>query len=390
MLFPNVVRDITVATRGMSHYEFLTRCSRPDCAVVRDLLEDWFSRYPQQESKQLQARLISDETNFCSAFWELYLHQLLSSLGYSVEIHPDPPAGESTQPDFLAKSSAGEEVIVEAVAAVKKSEDDPATTRRKQAVLDKLDELEHPDFYVGLREDGYPTTSPSGRKIRDSLKKWLDSLNHDTCSSLVSQERFDELPTCQYVVEGWTLDFQAIPKPGKRRGQQPGRLILFHEVGIHMVDARTPIRDAIRRKASRYGDIQRPYIVAVNAIGHFIDDIDIVGALFGQEIILYSVSRELQISHRPARRPDGVWTSEEGARNTRISGVLLGLNVFPSSVAVSELALYHNPWAQRTYKGLLSCLDEYLPEDARLEKKEGVHPRTIFQLKEGWPNSTPS
>lgn len=305
-----------------------------------------------------------------------------------MEIHPGPPTGESTQPDFLATSSAGEEVIIEAVVAGKKSEDDPPTARRKQAVLDKLDELEHPDFYVSLREDGYPRTSPSGRKIQHSLKEWLDSLNYDICSSLISQKRFDELPTRQYVVEGWTLDFQAIPKSAKRRGRSGGRLIQFHHVGPHLVDARTPIRDAVRRKASRYGKIQRPYIVAVNAIGHFIDDIDIMEALFGKEIFSYSVSPELQMSHQLTRRPDGVWTSQEGERNTRISCVLIGLNVFPYSVAVSELALYHNPWAQRRYNGLLSSLDEYLPQDARFEKKKGVYPRTIFQLNDSWPHST--
>lgn len=384
MLFPEVERDVRVATRAMTHFGFLSRCYRADCAAVRSLLEKWYSHYPDDEKPELKARLIADDINYYSAFWELYLHELLSRLGYSLEIHPSLPTNESTQPDFLATSPEGEEVIIEAVVAIKKSEEDPATVNRKQTVLDTIDRLEHPLFYLWLNEEGGPEISPSGRRIRDKLGRWLDGLDYESCQALVEAGQFSDLPTRTFEVHGWTLKFRAFPKPRKRLGESTDRIIHLHNSGIHWVDSRTPIRDVIRRKASKYGHIQRPYLVAVNAVGNFIDDIDIAEALLGKEVLEIALSTGLEMRHRMARRPDGAWTSEDGERNTRVSGVLIGRNVSPSSVASAPLALYHNPWAQRKYSGSLSVLKQYVPSKGRLEEVDGAHPHEVINVDPNW------
>lgn len=384
MLFPEVERDVRIATRAMSHFEFFSRCYRADCAAVRNLMENWYSSYPDDEKPELKARLIADDINYHSAFWELYLHELLIRLGYSLEVHPALPTDESTRPDFLATSPEGEEVIIEAATAMKKSEEDAATANRKQTVLDTIDRLEHPCFYLWLNEEGAPDTSPPGRKIRDTLERWLNSLDYESCQELVEVGQFDDLPTRTFEEHGWTLEFQAFPKPRKRLSKPSDRIIHLHHSGFHWVDSRTPIRDAIRRKASRYGDVQRPYLIAVNAIGNFINDIDIAEALFGQEVLEVRLGTGLEMHHRLARRPDGAWTSYGGERNTRVSGVLIGQNVSPSSVTSAPLTLYHNPWAQRQYSGSLSVLKQYVPSERRMEEIGGVHPHEILGVDPNW------
>ncbi len=382
MLFPEVERDVRVANRAMSHFEFLTRCYRPECESIRNLWENWFRHYPDSEKKELKARLASDKINYYSAFWELYLYELLRRLGYSIQVHPTLPTIETTQPDFLATSPTGEEVIIEAVAVSEQSGEDPATTNRRETVLDTIDRLDHPYFYVLLNEKGSPTASPSGRKIRASLKRWLDSLDYNTCHTLLESNRFTDLPTQAFNENGWILEFQAFPKPKNQLGKPNERLIHLHMPEVHWIDSRTPIRDAIRRKASKYGDIQRPYLVAVNAMGHFVDEIAIFEALFGTEVMIFGA--EPEVKSRMARRPDGAWTSEQGERNTRISGVLIGQSVFPNNVADTSVVLYHNPWAKREYIGLLSSLKQFVPSEGGMKKVDGMLPRSIFGLDENW------
>src|SRR5262249_55213143 len=71
-------------------------------AAVRDLIENWFRAYPPEDQAELRARLRSRENvEFLAAFFELYLHALLADEGHSVQVHPAPPSGITTRPDYL-------------------------------------------------------------------------------------------------------------------------------------------------------------------------------------------------------------------------------------------------------------------------------------------------
>ena len=56
-----------------------------------------------------------------------------------------------------------------------------------------------------------------------------------------------------------------------------------------MIDNWTPIRDSIVEKGRKYGDLDIPYVIAVNALEPA-DTIDIVQALYGQEEFIIDVS----------------------------------------------------------------------------------------------------
>ena len=60
------------------HFSYLNKCGRDECFRVREVLEEWFTRYPEKEKDELRSRFQSgDDTHFASAFFELYLHELL-------------------------------------------------------------------------------------------------------------------------------------------------------------------------------------------------------------------------------------------------------------------------------------------------------------------------
>ena len=85
-------------------YGFMCRSSDPVFARIRSLIEKWFAQFPTKRHKDLKARIRSgDDRQFLHAFWELYLYEMLSRLGYLVTL----PPVTCPNPDFLVRTPEG-------------------------------------------------------------------------------------------------------------------------------------------------------------------------------------------------------------------------------------------------------------------------------------------
>ncbi|MBT4484491.1 MAG: hypothetical protein HOC71_12535 [Candidatus Latescibacteria bacterium] len=368
-------------------FSYINRCGRQEFFRIRDVLEDWFSRYPKIEKDEFLSRFQSENnTSFTSSFFELYLHELLLRLKYSVHIHPKISESKLKKPDFLAIAPDGKELFIEAVITTEAKKESSSANAIKKVVYDKINTLNDPNFYVKLNEKSFPLTAPSGKNIKNCIKKWLQSLDPDQCLKLVIQKNFDDLPKLNFKHDNWEIEFTAYPRSIKARGKPGRRLISAHTPCFQKIDSSTPLRKAILRKATHYGDLGKPYFIAVNMLGNFIDDIDIMDALFGKETIVFNHPFDLGKEHEITREPNGAWTSVFGPRYSRVSGVLIGLNILPWNIAKNDLALYINPWSKYPYECPIMDLTKYTPINNKLEKKEGVHPRLIFELSEDWPS----
>lgn len=86
-LFDSIERTyLEAAKHNENTYDYYNISARTDITKVRDALEGWFSGYPKEEKKELKSRFKKD---FDSAFYELFLYELFSKLGYKIIIHPD-------------------------------------------------------------------------------------------------------------------------------------------------------------------------------------------------------------------------------------------------------------------------------------------------------------
>src|SRR5690348_8101098 len=84
-----------------SSYHFLNRVARPEWELVRNLIDGWFSHYPQAAQADLRSRLRDDDyAQHIGAWWELYTYTLFRRLGHQVSIHPV-LKNTRRQPDFL-------------------------------------------------------------------------------------------------------------------------------------------------------------------------------------------------------------------------------------------------------------------------------------------------
>lgn len=390
-LFDDIVRDYEgPAGYAEPRFTYLNRSARPTASRVRQVLEDWFSRYPSESQPDLRGRFRSaDDSPHCSAFFELFLHELLLRLGCHVKVHPE-ISGTTRHPEFLVESPSGSRFYIEAVVATSESKEKTAARARMNVVYDALNRLDSPDFFIGMYLSGAPETPPRARRIRAFLAERLRSLNPDEIARILESGGIDAVPHWHYQHEGWNIDFFPIPKSAGVRGCPGVRPIGYHFHEPCWVNPKAAIRDVIVKKAGRYGDITLPYVVAVNALGEYVDRDDIMDALFGERQITIRLPqardrRARDIEPKMTRALNGVWTSESGPRYTRVSAVLMTVRLSPWNLPRADICLYHNPYCQRAYTSELTCLPQAVPEDDYMEWHDGESLSAIFNLPLGWP-----
>ncbi len=348
--------------------------------MCRDTLEDWFLSFPEGEKAEIKARISSnDDRQFQSAFFELFLYRLLTRIGCTVEIHPKMEGEVLKRPDFLVTSSKGEKFYLEATVATDMSDKDVASEARKSVVYDSINKLDSPNFFIGMRLSGAPQTSPPGKKIIKFLADKLKGLDPDTIDAEYKEKGNDGLPEWEYHHDGWNIIFFPIPKKPEARGKSGARPIGLQSFGAHWISSSSAIRNSIEKKSARYGDLEYPYIIAINALGASVDRESVMEATLGKEQVILNVAGSEPAVERVERDWDGAWILKQKPKNTRVSGVLVGKRLSPWSYLERELVLYLNPWAQKPYNSDLCSLPRFNPEEGVFKFYDGQSIKGLFE-----------
>jgi hypothetical protein len=383
MLFLNTSQsDPAPRWGGEAHYPYLERSSHFIAIAIRELLEQWFRQFPENGRAEIATRIRSgDEMNFVSAFFELYLNALLRGLGYSVEVHPEPNPALKTRPDFLVKEEGVDAFYLEATVATELSAADRGASRLRETALRAVNQMESPNFFLNVRERGNPATAPSLKKLKGTLSQWLSTLDPDEAMRMLKEGGPRNLPSIMYRHEEWTVEFSAMPKSLKLRGQPD-----VPTIGIHVGGGFTPVltadavKRALKRKLGKYGILDLPYIVAVNASESFGDSTAIHEALFGSEA--YFVDDDDEGVGILDRQQDGFFSVK--GKNTRISAALMLPGLHPTTVAVVEPRLFHNPSANLPLDGRICLLSQGTAYDGRLEIISGISAREVLKIDADW------
>ena len=390
-LFESISRvDSSPRRYTEGHFQFLNRSGRCEAARVRGLIEEWSSHYPSSHRNALHSRITSNDSRlFESAFFELFLHEMLLRLGCEAEIHPSPPSGTARCPDFLVRTPNAGEIYLEATTVTEVSDRGAVEEARKNVVYDIInDKLQSPDFWLLMTMRGAPHTPPPGRQIVRELSDWLSGLDWEEASGTYRSNGMLALPTYDFEHQGWQIKFTALPKSSRGRGMPGLRPIGAQLEGAVFVRTAEAIRKSVRDKASRYGALDRAFIVAVNCVSDYPDTEDVDRGLYGTTEAYLPEGPTSADGFEVRRRHDGAFTPDS---NTRVSGALVCGVASPFIVAKSTATLYHNPWAQ------LSCADA-LPElsnafyrsETCIERHRGQLLRDVLGLPEDWPRSSSS
>lgn len=382
--------DPSPATYSESTFAFLDRVDTPYWERVRALVEVWFDRLPASAQQDAAGRLQSaDNRQFRGAFWELYCHETLIRLGYSVECHPQLSTG-GKRPDFVA-CSGQQSFVLEATAATK-PDDETGSDRRAAQVYDVIDQLDSPNFFLAIEVERIGAASPSATRLRQALERWLRTLNPDHVERTLEQDRSlrgPDVPRFVWTDADWHITFEALPKKQEARRKSDSRGIGMHgPSAAYMIDDRTPIYRALSDKATAYGRPTIPYIVAIAAESFTGDDHDAISALFGTEQVTFTTRPDGSHDVTPTRARDGFFLGPAGIRNRRVSAVLLAQHLMPWTVATTTPVLWHHPEAAHSVSIVGAPWREaaVVKDTGELQYTgSSITPARFFDLSDEWP-----
>lgn len=344
---------------GEPHSSYIDRSSREICASARGRINDWFSRLCSEQQPGVRNRLRSHhDDEFASAFWELFLHEMFLRLGYDIECEPVLANGRKI--DFLVARGKSS-MFVEATIAHSSAAERAADARRNR-IYRELGKLRTDAFSIGIEiETAGPDDMPNIGQLRSSLEEWLARLEPDTVARC--WETSGVLPTLPWNEAGWSMIFEAYPLKPERRGTALDRpLGTFMDETGGLIDDETPLRRALNRKAAkRYGELDRPYVVAVSEYSFELSDTDWhrKNVLFGREAVAFGDGQP----PRSVRQPDGYWRGPaQRPRNQRLSAALLCTHLYPWQPERAELEWWDNPFPLR------SVPSELVPPIARRQQ----------------------
>ncbi|HUZ47746.1 MAG TPA: hypothetical protein VMW54_14005 [Terriglobia bacterium] len=388
-LFDDRARDsLRPKNESESTFDYYNQSARPSIVELREILESWFSRYPESAKKNLCTRFMSPKYyQHAGAFFEIYTHELLLRVGYEVDI--EPAVGTmATRPDFLVKLGGQPRFLVEATLAGVPSEQKQGADARIGVVYDKLNGLDSPNFFLEIQREGTPTTTPPTRKLLSELSKWLASLDPDALQASYISGDYDKLPVYRWQHEGWDLVFTPIPKSPELRGKTGVRPIGIDFPGAEWLNTHRSICAAIDRKTKKYGQLAFPYVVAINVLEDSCNNIDIMNGLYGKETLAISVSSDGRVETRAAQRKrNGAWFGPNGPRNQQVSAVLIATQIHPWRMSRVTPELYHNPWAEYALPSSAFPLPQCIPdiEAGRVSHEPGQQAGNILGIPSPWP-----
>jgi hypothetical protein len=306
-------------------YAFLDRAAGPRWERVRHELDGWFAQLPAAARADVRNRFAQPaELDHAGAFWELWVHETHRRRGFDVTVNIGTEAGERRQDFVLARGR--ERCWLEATVV---GGDSPLTfTERRldEQLRDIVATVRAPRFSLALEVVRYGACSPGRRRIVPALERRLGALDPRQLGAAASVMRL--------AFDDWIVDVDAIAlDDASARPCGRAQLVPRGVGGGHVNDVR-PLRRKIKKKAARYGALDRPYLLAVLALGDAVRERDVEQALLGA-----------------SARDHAVWHGPGGPCNTRLSGVLVarGLrSTEPRSTApATQPALWRNPWALR-------------------------------------------
>lgn len=377
-IFDDIPREDTgPPSQDETQFAYLDRSGRAEAARVREQVDAWFSAYPESHRDALVARFRSAiDDQHRSAFFELFLYHLLLARGCKVLAIEPKLEHTDKSPDFLVENAKGERFYVEAVQASGRSNQDVAAQARLSTALSAIDSTPSPLHFLDLKVTGSPTKPLSTKKLKAGLKSWIAGLPADETVRQASPFVWEE-HGAKIQLTGWP----------RNKPDENGRAIGVRRSPVMRIDPSQEIRPALKKKASRYGKLDHPYLVVLNALSKHHSELAVIDALLGTEYVRLSKGPNGKEIVEELRRPDGIWYGPPDGQpqNTRVSGVLALMRIDPWNFASKTGLLIPHPWAEKPLPELGLGTSEFTLAGNQYQRKEGKPMHELVGLPAVWP-----
>jgi hypothetical protein len=377
LVFDDIERDQAgPASQSDTQFSYLNRSSRIEAERVRGLIEDWISRYPAEHRKALTTRMRStiDSAHY-SAFFELALHEMLLSTGHNIlEVEPTVPHSQN-KPDFLVCTAEDTCFYLEAAVSMNEVPQKVTANKRLSKAVGIIDRADAKFHYLDLQIDGKPTQEVKLGHLRSELTNWI--------ARLPNTEEAKAVPAFIYEEYGMKLTVSALLR--RTPLQERDRAIGIQGLEPYWATSGEGVRESVKKKASRYGNLAAPYVVAINAMGNHQGEEDAIDAMFGSPCVVIRTYEDGRVEHRNSRNPDGVWHGRGFPRKKGLSAILSTERFYPWSVGQRRARLIRNPWATSPFPACSFRVDEMNLVKSHLMRIHGQSFSEIFGLPPNWP-----
>ncbi|MCS5716402.1 hypothetical protein NVV95_17785 [Herbiconiux sp. CPCC 205716] len=365
-------------------FRFLSRVPGPWWDHVRQLMQSWADHVQDDgDYKDLRNRLrSSDDDQYRSAYFELYLHESLIRAGFQVTVHPSIP-GSSRHPDFLAEREDQRlylEAIVPGTPPLSK-----AANRRRAILFDTVNRLHTPNFLLALEHLVDGPRDPASARLRHALGVWLKTLDPDTITT-------ENAPSFQWENAGWSVGFKPIPLRPDARGVRPGdRAIgIFGHTGARVVNEAATIVSALGVKHNAYGVLDAPLLIAVGLQAFSAHTWDSANAFYGPEVVrIRNASDGIETVDR-SREMNGYFGSPPDWGHRQVSGVVVVNQLGPYKPLLAQPTTWLHPGALyplRNSPGLPGSVMEAVGD--QVVETSAIPSADFFDLPDPWPPGDP-
>jgi hypothetical protein len=377
-IFDDTERDfLGPAENNESAYNFYNRSSRKDVSIIRDTLEKWFSRIPNEEKKNMKSSFVK---KFDDTFYELFLHELFISNGFDVTIHPKLDH-TLKRPDFLIRK--GElEIYVEAKISKDKTVKEEAQERMRNAFYDSINKTKSSNFMLAIEKFEFLSgKQPKTNKIVKYLEEELMKLNPDDVEQQIFKNGLRYL-TIEYKDEDVLCLINPVPLSPSSRNKTSRRAIGMMPIETWWGGGEDTIRESIAIKAKRYGDLKKPFIVCINALGRKTSSrIDVDNSVWGSTTVSFDNGPD-DLDAKWFFNNDGVFNNK-GKHRPNLSAVLI-TRIFPHSVPISHYWLYSNPFAENPINYKTLGLKYNHVSEGKVISQDGDDLDVILGINKNW------
>jgi hypothetical protein len=384
LLFEDKVRTrMEPKAPGEDDYSFYDSTARPAYDLYRALLNNWIQEMPDAGQKELLARFRRNESlEYQTALAELITHAALKARGYAVEVHPQSDH-MVRKPDFLARDGAGAPVAFVEVTTFGPSKDFIGRHKRAADIYNGVDKAKLPaGCRLGLDILKHGTKTPSLRKLRDSIEKWVAD---------IPDIEPDDPPSKVFEIDDWKMEI--ILFGGFRADLQSTHAIATAMGDLRVISAEKEIRQALSTKGKRYGKLDASYLIVIadckeELVGGDYNDEALIDAVFGTVVTQTRVLDNGEVETKDVRCDDGYWGHPNTARHKSVSGVLLlpKPHLWDLRDERWQPLLIRNPWADYPLPENLLPLSGYaVDSEGKITKAVGTPLADILKLPEVWP-----
>ncbi|AYY85276.1 hypothetical protein [Chryseobacterium indologenes] len=141
------------------------------------------------------------------------------------------------------------------------------------------------------------------------------------------------------------IEYGPIPKSNKEHGKKNHRAIGVYGMHAKILNNVESLRKALKVKPERYGILDKPYLIAINAVDMLaLNKDDVMDCLMGSTCIVPELITN-QNAFQEFREHDGFFTGRnDKGQNTRVSAAMI-TKIHPSNWRDSDYWIFENEMA---------------------------------------------